>query len=83
MKTNKIFSLDRYEGDLAVCLDEQNNSFDFPKDLIGLEPGSLFSADLDDDGTLSNILFLEEKTAEVKKQNKSRLTALFNRNNHR
>lgn len=73
------FSLDRFEGDYAVCYDAQGNKFDFPKGLISLEAGSLFTAELDGEGLPFDIQYLAEETAQKRSEMKRRLNALFNR----
>ncbi len=73
------FSLDRFEGDLAVCYDENDNKYDFPKSLVDLEAGALFTASLDSDGNPIDIQYLAEETAAKKAQMKKRLSSLFGR----
>lgn len=73
------FSLDRLEGDYAVCYDEQGNKFDFPKSLVPLKTGSLFTAELDEQGLPFDIHYLAEETAQKKSELKGRLDALFRR----
>ncbi len=73
-----IFSLDRIEDGIAVCYDEDQKKYEFPVSLVPLQSGSLFEAELVD-GLPCGVRFLEEQTALVKKQNKSRLDALFAR----
>lgn len=75
----KRFSLDRFEGDFAVCYDGQGNKFDFPKSLFPLEAGSLFTAELDEKGLPFDIHYLAEETAQKKSELKGRMSALFNR----
>ncbi len=73
------FSLDRFEGDFAVCYDEDDNKYDFPRSLVNLEAGALFTAVLDSDGNPTDVLYLAEETAAKKAQLKKRLDSLFNR----
>ena len=73
-----VFSLDRIENGIAVCYDENRKKYEFPVSLVPLERGSLFEAELSD-GLPHGVRFLEEQTALVKKQHKSRLDALFAR----
>lgn len=75
----KRFSLDRFEGDFAVCYDGEGNKYDFPKDLLALETGALFTAELDSEGRPCNVQFLAEETAQKRSELKGRLNALFNR----
>ncbi len=74
------FSLDRFEGDFAVCYDDENKKYDFPKKTVPFEAGALFTAILDENGIPREIRFLEEETAAQKAAMKKRLTALFQRN---
>ncbi len=74
------FSLDRFEGDYAVCYDENDNKYDFPKTIVNLEAGALFTATLDSNGNPTDIQYLAEETATKKAQLKKRLSSLFNRN---
>lgn len=73
------FSLDRFEGDYAVCYDEQGNKFDFPRSLVPLEAGSLFTAKLDEKRLPVDIHYLAEETAQKRSELKGRLHALFHR----
>ncbi len=73
------FSLDRFEGDYAVCYDENDNKYDFPKSLVTLEVGALFTAILDENGNPAEIQYLAEETAAKKAQLKKRLSSLFSR----
>ena len=63
------FSLDRKDGGIAVCYDGNQKKYEFPAELVPLECGSLFEAELTD-GLPCDVRFLEEQTALVKKQNK-------------
>lgn len=72
------FSVDRIENGIAVCYDENQTKYEFPAALVALERGSLFEADLKD-GILTSIVYLEEETAQTKKQMKQRLDSLFSR----
>ncbi len=72
------FSVDRIDGDIAVCYDDDQQKYEFSAALIGLERGSLFEATLRD-GTPTDIVYLEKETLETKKQMKRRLDSLFDR----
>lgn len=72
------FSLDRIEGDIAVCYDENENKYEFSVSLLGLARGSLFEATVID-GTPTEIVYLEQETLSKKKQMKQRLDSLFGR----
>lgn len=73
------FSVDRIEGGIAVCYDQNEKKYEFPAELIGLARGSLFEATVID-GTPTEIVYLEKETLETKKQMKQRLDNLFRRN---
>ncbi len=72
------FSVDRIECGIAVCYDENEKKYEFSATLIGLERGALFEADLVN-GVPTNVVYLEEETAAIKKQMKQRLDNLFGR----
>lgn len=75
----KRFSLDRFEGEYAVCYDSQGNKYDFPKALVTLDAGSLFTAELDENDLLLDIRLLEEETAQKRSELKGRMNSLFRR----
>ena len=84
------FSLDRIEGDLAVCYTEQTDKreryelllTDVPV-LRGLRDGTLFEAELSEDGLLHDIRILEDETADRLAKNKARLAVLFARSKNK
>lgn len=83
------FSLDRVESGIAVCLAEEpvappaSVRYDIPLDevpaLKGLADGTLFDADVGEDGRLYHIRVLHKETADMREKNKARLQALFAR----
>ena len=84
-KTMK-FSLDRTEGEIAVCYTEQTEmreKYDFALTdapaLRGLADGTLFEAKLGGDGLPHDIRILDDETEERLARNKARLAALFAR----
>ncbi len=73
------FTLDRFEGDFAVCLDEGENKHDIPKALVShLAEGSIFTANVEN-GSYYDPVFLKEETEEKTKALKARLNRLFNK----
>ena len=76
----KIFSLDRFEGDFAVCISDDDDKVDVPRpQLEGFSQHDIFSAELCD-GKISDIVPMPEERDRRIKKNKERLSALFNRN---
>ena len=75
----KVFSLDRFEGDFAVCISDDDEKFDMPRSLMGdLQAHDVFSAIIDGDSLTDIIPMPEERDRRIAK-NKERLKALFNR----
>ena len=75
----KIFSLDRFEGDYAVCISDDDEKFDLPRALVGdLEQHDIFSAEIDGE-SLINIVPEPEERDRRKARNKERLARLFSR----
>ena len=72
------FSIDRIEGDIAVCYDENAKKYEFSTADVGLARGSLFKAELVD-GKPTAIVYLEHETKKKKTELKGRMDALFNR----
>lgn len=80
------FSLDRIEGEIAVCYTEQTDArskhefalADVPA-LRGLADGTLFEAVLGEDGLPHDIRILSDETDARRASNKARLAALFAR----
>lgn len=76
----KIFSLDRFEGDYAVCISDDDDKVDVPKALLeGFSQHDIFSAELEG-GVISDIVPMPEERDERLKRNRERLRALVNRN---
>lgn len=80
------FSLDRIEGDFAVCYTEnpdERQKYDFPLALVpalrGLADGTLFEATLSEGGLPQDIRVLQNETEQRREKNKARLQALFAR----
>ena len=84
------FSLDRIEGEVAVCYTEQTDTrrkYDFlltdAPALRGLADGTLFEAELSKDGLPYDIRILADETADRLASNKARLAALFARSKNK
>ena len=80
------FSLDRTEGDVAVCYTEQGDTrekYDFSLTDVpaprGLADGTLFEATLGEDGLPRDICILSDETEARRASSKARLAALFAR----
>ena len=75
----KIFSLDRLEGDIAVCISDDDIKVDVPvSQLGGMKVHDVFSAEFDGD-KLTNILPMPEERDRRLKANYERLRRLANR----
>ena len=73
-------TLDRFEGDFGVCLDECGNKYDVPKSLLeGLSESDIFLATQEGD-CFSEIEPLREETERKKAEIKERLNRLFKKN---
>ena len=75
----KIFSLDRFEGDFAVCISDDDEKFDVPRFLLdGFVQNDVFSAEIVGE-SLENIVAMPEERDRRIAKNKERLARLFNR----
>lgn len=75
----KLFSLDRFEGDIAVCISDDDEKFDMPRDALGkMRQHDVFSAEIDGD-TLINIIPEPDERDRRLAENKARLNRLFGR----
>ena len=75
----KIFSLDRFEGEIAVCISDEDEKFDLPRAMLeGFHQNDIFSAEIKGE-SLENIIAMPEERDRRIAQNKKRLEALFNR----
>lgn len=75
----KVFSLDRFEGEYAVCISDDDEKFDVPRaELVGMDQHDVFSAEIDGE-RLINVVPMPEERDRRKSSNKERLARLFNR----
>lgn len=75
----KIFSLDRFEGEIAVCISDDDEKFDVPRTSLGaLELHDVFSAQIDGESLVDIIPMPEERDRRIA-ENKARLARLFGR----
>ena len=75
----KIFSLDRFEGEYAVCISDDDEKFDLPKSLVGdLRQHDIFSAEIDGESLCDIIPMPEERERRIA-ANKARLKRLIRR----
>ena len=80
----KIYTIDRFEKDLAVLLlrTDETVQVDVPrKQLPGsIEVGSILEAEFADDGQVLSVKLLEEKTHSAKENAQALLNKLANKN---
>ncbi len=70
--------LDRYEEDFGVCLDENDRSYDIPRDVLGnMRENDIFNIEYDGENFSSPVLLAEE-TERVKESVSRRMNRLFN-----
>ena len=78
----KEYTLDRVEGEVAVCVLRLDGSVaEFPAAPIleaGVSEGGIFAADVQEN-EISNIEYMAQETERAKDDARSRLAALFNR----
>jgi len=75
----KIFSIDRFEGDIAVCISDDDIQIDVKREYLpDLQAHDVFSAELVN-GTLSDIIPMPEERDRRLRSNRERLQKLFNR----
>lgn len=75
----KIFSVDRLEGDIAVCISDDDIKLDINKELlVGMTVNDIFSAEFDGE-SVSDIVPMPEERDRRLKANRERLERLFNR----
>ena len=75
----KIFSLDRFEGDIAVCISDDDEKFDLPRALVGdLRQHDIFSAEIEGESLINIIPEPDERDRRLA-ENKARLSRLFGR----
>jgi len=75
----KIFSIDRAEGDLFVCISDDDDTVNVKKELLGgMQVHDVFSAELSD-GKLSDITPMPEERDRRLEANRARLKRLIER----
>lgn len=75
----KIFSIDRIEGELAVCISDDDIKLDIEKNKLGgMDVNDVFSAEYAD-GDVSEIVPMPEERDRRLKANRERLQRLFDR----
>ncbi len=78
----KIFSVDRLEGDLAVCISDDGEQLICPLSALdGMKARDIFAAETDGE-TLTEITPLPDERDHRLKANKERLQRLINRKNN-
>lgn len=79
MAETKIFSIDRFEGNIAVCISDDDDVVNVPVDSLGgLEPNDIFSAYIDGEG-LRDIIPMPEERDRRLREYRERLHALARR----
>ncbi len=75
--------LDRYEENIAVCLDFDDKKYLIPKEILGdMKVNDIFNIEFDGE-SFSSPVFLAEETAEKKEAISKRMRKIFNMNRHR
>ena len=75
----KIFSIDRVEGELFVCISDEDETVNVKKELLcGMTVRDVFSAELND-GNLTDITPMPEERDRRLKENRARLQRLIER----
>ncbi len=79
MSEKKIFSIDRAEGELFVCISDDDEKLVVPRSCLeGLKVNDLFSAELCGEKLLNVTPMPEERDRRIER-NRARLHALSNR----
>ena len=79
MAETKIFSIDRFEGNIAVCISDDDDVVNVPVDSLGgLKPNDIFSAYIDGEG-LRDIIPMPEERDRRLREYRERLHALARR----
>ena len=75
----KLFSLDRFEGEIAVCISDDDEKFDLPRSLLGeMRQHDIFSAEINGEDLCDIIPMPEERDRRIA-ANKARLERLIKR----
>ena len=83
MAEKKIFSIDRFEGNIAVCISDDDDVLNVAKDALGgLVPNDVFSAVIDSDG-LKDIIPMPEERDRRLADMRERLHALARRSKNK
>ena len=60
-------TIDRFENGYAVCFDDNEKKYDIPKNTLpNLREDDIFTADMSQDGKVSNVNYLKEETERKK-----------------
>ena len=75
--------LDRYEENIGVCLDFDDQKYLIPKEILGnMKVNDIFNIEFDGE-SFSNPVILLEETEKKKNEISQRMRKLFNTNRHR
>jgi hypothetical protein len=77
MKNEKLLVIDRFEGDVAVCLDDEERAFDLPRTAVAdLGEGECFRAAVEGE-RVEFIKAMPEETARRRAEAEAMLASLF------
>ena len=75
--------LDRYEENIGVCLDFDDNKYFISKEILGnLKVNDIFNIEFDGEN-FTNPIFLAEETSEKKEAISQRMRKIYNLTRHR
>ena len=75
--------LDRYEENIAVCLDFDDKRYLIPKEVLGeMRVNDIFNIEFDG-SNFFNPVFLKEETEKKKESISQRMRKIYNMNRHR
>jgi hypothetical protein len=84
LKQSSKYTLDRFEGDLAVLLLRENEEIEFNVPVIQLpvssQKGDILEIQFDDIGDIEAVKFLKVETEAAKRKAKSLLSKLLEKN---
>ncbi len=78
MKKDIVLTLDRREGDIAVCTDDGENIYEFPAlALSEVSEGDRFKADINDCGEITIVDLMKQQNADARRARSERRRKLF------
>ena len=83
MMDKKIFSVDRFEGNIAVCISDDDEVVCVPQEVLcGLKPTDVFSASMKDEGIVDITPMPEERDRRIA-ENRALLHAIARRSKNK